>query len=319
MRLVSVVLPCRNEQANVRRVLDEVKLLLREAGVDYEFVVVDDGSQDATWEEVKAAAQADPKVRGLCLSRGFGKEAAIAAGLDVAQGDAVLVMDADLQHPPGLVPEMVRRWSDGGCDVVEAVKSARGRESTSYRVLSRLFYTAMNRLSGLDLLGSSDFKLLDARVVEAWRRFDERTLFFRGLVSWMGFRRARVSFEVADRASGSSVWGFTSLARLALSGIAAFSSIPLQLVTAFGVAFLLLGTWLGIRAVIVKFSGLAIDGITILILLNVVTGSVVMISLGIIGQYLAQIYLEVKGRPRYLVCERANVERSSASSASASA
>lgn len=313
MRLLSVVLPCRNEQANLRRLVDELMPLLRDAGVDCEFVIVDDGSDDGTWEAIRAAADSNPKVQGLRLSRPFGKEAAIAAGMDLARGDAVLVMDADLQHPPSLVPEMIRRWLEGGYDIVEAVKSSRGKESTCYRVLSRLFYAAMNRLSGLDLAGSSDFKLLDSRVVEAWRRFDERTLFFRGLVSWMGFRRDRVWFEVADRASGSSVWGFTSLARLALSGIAAFSSIPLQLVTAFGVAFLLLGTWLGIRAVFVKFSGLAIDGITILILLNVITGSVVMISLGIIGQYLSQIYLEVKGRPRYLVCDRANSERPPAS------
>ncbi len=307
MRLVSVVLPCRDEGANVPRVVDAVRSALVAADVDYEFVVVDDGSEDATWEAIRSAAQDDPKVRGLRLSRRFGKEAAIAAGLDVARGDAVLVMDADLQHPPSLVPDMIRSW-EGGHDVVEAVKSSRGKEPAWYRAFSGLFYAAMNRLSGLDLAGSSDFKLLDARVVASWRRFDERTLFFRGLVTWMGFRRDRVWFEVPDRAAGSSVWGFTALARMALSGIAAFSSIPLQLVTAFGVAFLFLGLWLGVRAVIVKFSGLAIDGITILILLNLITGSVVMISLGIIGQYLAQIYLEVKRRPRYLVRDRANVE-----------
>ena len=309
MRLVSVVLPCRDEQANVARVIDAVRTSLGEAGVDYEFVAVDDVSQDATWEAIKAAAQSDTKVRGLRLSRRFGKEAAIAAGLDIARGDAVLVMDADLQHPPTIVPEMIRRWTQGGVDVVEAVKAERGKEPFGYRILSRLFYAAMNRLSGLDLAGSSDFKLLDARVVHAWRGLGERALFFRGLVSWMGFRRDQIAFRVADRASGSSVWGFTSLARMALSGIAAFSSIPLQLVTAFGVGFLLLAGWLGVRAVIVKFSGLAIDGTTILILLNLTTGSLVMISLGIIGQYLAQIYLEVKGRPRYLVCDRTNVER----------
>jgi glycosyltransferase involved in cell wall biosynthesis len=308
MRLVSVVLPCRNEQANVPRVVDAVKTLLGQAGVDYELVLVDDGSRDGTWEALKAAARLDEKVRGLRLSRGFGKEAAIAAGLDVARGDAVLVMDADLQHPPSLIPDMIRRWSRGDVDVVEAVKSAGGRESMGHRLVSRLFYAVMNRLSGLDLAGSSDFKLLDARVVESWRRLGERNLFFRGLVSWMGFRRDRIAFQVAERASGSSVWGFASLARLALSGIAAFSSIPLQLVTAFGVGFLLLAVWLGVRAVIVKLSGLAIDGTTIIILLNLVTGSLVMISLGIIGQYLAQIYLEVKGRPRYLVCESTDTE-----------
>jgi len=307
MRLVSVVLPCRDEGENVPQVVAAVRSALREAGVDYEFVIVDDGSADATWRAIEAAARGDPKVRGLRLSRPFGKEAAIAAGLDVARGDGVLVMDADMQHPPSLVPDMVRSWQKG-CDVVEAVKSSRGKEPAWYRGLSRLFYAGMNRLSGLDLSGSSDFKLLDARVVEAWRRFDERALFFRGLVTWMGFRRERVWFEVAGRASGSSVWGFAALARMALSGIAAFSSIPLQLVTAFGVGFLLLGLWLGVRALIVKFSGLAIDGITILILLNLITGSVVMISLGIIGQYLAQIYLEVKRRPRYLVSDRANIE-----------
>ncbi len=307
MRLVSVVLPCRNEEANLPRVIDSVRALLNEAGVDYEFVVVDDGSHDATWEAVGTAARSDTRVRGLRLSRGFGKEAAIAAGLDVARGDAVLVMDADLQHPPSIVPDLVRRWLQGDVDVVEAVKSERGKEAVGYRILSRLFYAVMNRLSGLDLTGSSDFKLLDAKVVEAWRGLEERSLFFRGLVPWMGFRRDRIAFRVAERASGSSVWGFCALARFALSGIAAFSSIPLQLVTAFGFGFLVLAVWLGVRAVIVKVSGLAIDGTTILILLNLTTGSLVMISLGIIGQYLAQIYLEVKGRPRYLVSDRTNV------------
>jgi glycosyltransferase involved in cell wall biosynthesis len=308
VRRVSVVLPCRNEVANVPRVLAALRTALAAGEVDYEFVIVDDGSGDGTWEAIESAARSDSKLRGLRLSRPFGKEAAIAAGLDVARGDAVLVMDADMQHPPALATEMVRRWL-AGSDVVEAVKSSRGSESSAYRMLSRLFYAAMNRLSGLDLANSSDYKLLDARVVAAWRRFDERTLFFRGLVSWMGFRRERVFFEVADRASGASVWSLTALTRLALSGIAAFSSIPLQLVTAFGVGFLLLGVWLGIRALVVKFSGLAIDGITLLVLLNLITGSVVMISLGIIGQYLAQIYLEVKRRPRYLVRDSANLER----------
>ena len=306
--LVSVVLPCRNEEANVPRVVEVLRDLIRQEGLDYEFVVVDDGSDDGTWAVIKALAESDGKVRGLRLTRSFGKEAAIAAGLDIVRGDAALVMDADLQHPPTVVPEMIRRWSEGGVDIMEAVKSARGREPILYAALSRLFYAVMNRLSGLDLAGSSDFKLLDARVVEAWRAFGERALFFRGLVSWMGFRRGRILFQVAERASGSTTWSLTSLLGFALSGIAAFSSIPLQLITLFGVVFLALAGWLGVRALIVKFSGLSIDGITIVILLNLIIGSFVMISLGIIGQYLAQIYLEVKGRPRYLVRDRANLE-----------
>jgi dolichol-phosphate mannosyltransferase len=306
---ISIVLPCLNEASHIARSVETIARVLGECGVEHELVLVDDGSTDGTWQVFESLAGASPRVRALRLSRRFGKEHALCAGLEIARGDAVVVMDADLQHPPALVPEMIRAWREEGFDVVEAVKEDRGRESLLARAEAGFFYGLLRRLSGFDLSGASDFKLLDRRVVEAWRTMPERNLFFRGMSAWLGFKRCEIPFRVAPRAGGRSGWTTRGLVRLALTGITSFSSVPIHLVTAMGVLFLLFAIALGVQTLYNWKQGQAASGFTTVILLILIVGSFLMIGLGVIGLYVSRIYDEVKARPRYVIADRLPRER----------
>jgi glycosyltransferase involved in cell wall biosynthesis len=307
---LSIVVPAFQEAAGLRAGLDAIYAAARQAQLAFEIIVVDDGSTDDTWGAIAAACREMPEIVGVRLSRNFGKEGAIAAGLDRAQGDACIVMDADLQHPPGLIPEMVRRWREEGWDVVEAVKSHRGRESAVHRLVARTFYRAAAWLTGHDLQDASDFKLLDRRVLNEWRRLGERATFFRGLVAWLGFRRTQIGFEVPPRANGPSRWSLTALSGLAVHAVTSFSALPLQLVTLLGLAILFVAVVLGLQAIRLWWEGLALPGFTTVILLQLIIGGVLMLSLGIIGTYIARIYDEVKARPRYVVRDEISREAS---------
>lgn len=308
---LSIVVPMYCESQNVGVALEAIGHYAGEATDAYEIVAVDDGSTDDTWDRLEAESRQRPGVRAVRLSRNFGKEHALSAGLEASRGRAVIVMDADLQHPPHLIPEMVRRWRAGGVDVVEAVKQSRGRETWRSRLCAATFYGLLKFLSGFDLCGASDFKLLDRRVVDAWRRMPERNLFFRGMIAWLGFRRVRVPFEVPERVGGASKWSVFALARLALGAITAFSSTLLQLVTFFGLVFLAFAVFLAAQTLVMKLRGQAVTGFTTVILLLLMIGSLLMISLGLIGLYLARIYDEVKARPRFVVAETAGFDAAS--------
>lgn len=307
MSLLTIVVPTYRESGNIVPLLSAIEAAMRISQENYEVVFVDDGSPDDTWAVLQRCCAGNGGIRALRFSRNFGKEAAIAAGLDVANGDAVVVMDADLQHPPSLLPEMIRKWKDDKADVVECVKSSRGEESVFYKVGSHLFYQLIHRMAGVPLKGASDFKLLDKTVVQAWRRCNETNVFFRGLSHWLGFRRAQVLFDVPPRSGGRSGWTWKSLLNLALTGITAFSSIPLHLVTIFGWGFFVFAIVLSSRAVYLRFHGQVIDGITTVIVLNLFIGSLIMISLGIMGEYISRLFEEVKNRPRYILQDRLNV------------
>jgi len=213
------------------------------------------------------------------------------------------VMDGDGQHPPSLLPLLIKNWRTSGADVVEAVKRRRGRESLASKFGALTFYVILNKLSGFDLKGASDFKLIDRRVLDMWLAMHERNVFFRGMTAWMGFRTIQVPFEVGPRRAGKSGWSYLRRAKLALIGITTFSSFPLHLVTFAGVIFFLFAVGLGIQTLYLKLAGRAFTGFATVILLELIIGSLLMISLGIIGEYLARIYEEVKGRPRYIVAE----------------
>ena len=301
--LLSVVMPVFREGAQLSTFLAAVCSSLSQCNLPYELVLVDDGSPDDTWRVIIGEAKASQTIRALRLSRNFGKESALCAGLDHARGDAVIVMDADGQHPPSLLPEMVRMWQNSGADIVEAVKQKRGRESVSSRLGAQLFYFILNKLSGFHFKGASDFKLINRKAVEAWLRMHERNVFFRGMTVWMGFNTVQIPFEVVPRSIGQSTWSVLKRLKLALIGITAFSSFPLHLVTFAGLIFLGLSLLLGIETLYLKLAGRAVSGFATVILLELIIGSFLMISLGIIGEYLARIYEEVKGRPRYLVQE----------------
>ena len=301
--LLSVVLPSFNEEASVPRAAERVTALLQQAGIPHELIFVDDGSRDGTWQAVRRASDRYPQVRGIRFSRNFGKEAAIFAGLAQAQGDCVVVMDCDLQHPPEKAVDMYRLWQQG-YQVVEGIKTNRGKENPLHTFAARRFYAILSRATGIDMSRASDFKLLDRRAVDTLLAMREKNAFFRALSSWIGFSTAQVEFEVQPRLEGSSKWSLGSLVRYALTNIAAFSTAPLQLITLLGTVVFLCSVVLGIHSLWQKFTGHALEGFTTVILLQLLIGSILMICLGIIGYYIAKIYEEIKDRPRYILAER---------------
>ncbi len=302
--LISIVIPVYCEGKQIKKNIEKIHGILNNSKINHEFVLIDDGSSDNTWEEMCKLYNSIPCVRAFRLSRNFGKESALCAGLEVLQGDACVVLDADLQHPPEIIPEMVRLWREEGFDVVEGVKASRGKESLIYKAEALLFYKLLKKLSGIDLDRASDFKLLDAKVINAWREMNERNTFFRGMSAWVGFNRTSIPFTVADREEGSSKWSVFRLVRLAINAITSFSSLPLHIVTIIGVVFLVCSFVLGIQTLYMKFNGEAVSGFSTVILLLLIIGSALMISLGIIGTYIAKIFDEVKYRPRYLISQR---------------
>lgn len=301
--MLSIILPAYNEEQNIERTAETLSGLLEKEGIPFELLFISDGSADGTYEEVCRLAKRDRRVRGAEFSRNFGKEAAIFAGLELACGDACIVMDCDLQHPPEVIPEMYRLWQEG-FEVVEGIKKSRGKESIFHGMFAGMFYGIMSRMMRMDMRSSSDFKLLDRKVVNVLLGLGERNTFFRALSFWAGFRSAKVEYEVQERAYGSSKWSFRSLIRYAVSNVTSFSTIPLQMVTVMGMVSILFSVVLAVQTLVKYLMGTAVEGFTTVILLILIIGGFIMISLGIIGHYLARIYEEVKGRPRYIIRRR---------------
>lgn len=305
---VSIVSPVYEERDGLAAFVERTLAALDAVPETVELVLVDDGSADGSWEVILGAHAADPRVRGIGLSRNFGKEAAILAGLEAARGDAVVVMDSDLQHPPALLPTMLERWRSG-VDVVEAVKRSRTGQSLPGRAASRLFNGVFHRLTGVELTDASDYRLLSRRAVDALLAMPERTTFFRGTSTWIGFDRARVDFDVDPRVAGRSRWGLRSLLRLASDGITSFTPAPLHLVTLGAGLFAVFALVLGAQTLIRFLQGDAVTGFTTVILLLLIQGTFILLGLGIIGQYLARIHDEVKQRPRFLIARSAPQQR----------
>ncbi len=301
--MLSVVIPAFNEEKSVPLAVEAIGALLRREGIDYELLLVDDGSSDGTWAAISAAAGTDGHVRGLHFSRNFGKEAAMFAGLEAATGDACAVMDCDLQHPPETLVEMYRLWEQG-YEVVEGIKEDRGSESGLHAFAAGCFYRLVSAAAQFDMRNSSDFKLLDRRVVDAINAMPERNVFFRALSYWVGFRRTEVRYNVQPRSAGESKWSTRALIRYAVRNITSFSSAPMQLVTWFGVIFCVFAVVLGIQTLVRLAMGYSLEGFTTVILLILLSAGLIMVSLGIIGFYFARMYDEIKGRPRYIVSQK---------------
>ena len=303
MAKLSVVLPAYNEEAMLLKAAETLKEILEKEKIEYQLIFVDDGSRDQTWSLITEAARRDSHVTGIHFSRNFGKEAAIFAGLANAEGDCAAVMDCDLQHPPQTLVQMYRLWQDG-YEVVEGVKRTRGKESAIHRASAGLFYKIMSSATKIDMSRASDFKLMDRRAVDSLLEMPERNAFFRAMSSWIGFRSTTVEFDVQEREAGESKWSTRSLIRYALTNIVGYSSAPMQMVTGAGAVVFLMAVVLGIQTLVKYFSGHAVEGFTTVILLLLFIGSVIMISLGIIGYYISRIYEEVKGRPRYIISRK---------------
>lgn len=300
MALLSIVLPAYNEEQNIANTAKVLAELLEKNGIEYELVFVSDGSKDATFAEIQKAAQENPHVKGAEFSRNFGKEAGIFAGLELTTGDAVIVMDCDLQHPPQVIPQMWKLWQEGA-EVVEGIKQSRGRESLGYKLSAGLFYKIMSKLIKMDMNASSDYKLLDRKVVDVLLGLPERNTFFRALSFWAGFRTESVYYEVQERQFGESKWSFWSLMKYAIANATSFSTLPLQMVTVMGIVAILFSVVLAVQTLFKFLSGTAVEGFTTVILLILIIGGFLMLSLGIIGHYIARIYEEVKGRPKYII------------------
>ena len=302
-KLLSIIIPSYNEQDMIPKTYEVIKQTLSSACIPFEIIFVDDGSADSTFENINKLTKEYPDVRGISFSRNFGKESAIFAGLENAAGACCVIMDCDLQHPPATIIEMYRLWEQG-YEVVEGVKSSRGKENPLHTLCANSFYGIISKVTGLNMADASDFKLLDRRAVEALLIMPERAPFFRALSSWIGFKTISVSFDVQERTVGTSKWSMWSLVKYAVRNITSFSGAPMQFVSFMGWMMLLFSFIFAIQSLYRYFTGNALEGFTTVILLLLIIGSVLMISLGIIGHYISRIYDELKGRPRYIISKR---------------
>ena len=297
---ISIVIPAFNESANLGPLVARLLSSLPSPDCTCEIVIVNDGSTDATAQTLLQLERLHPQVRSIQFARNFGKEAALAAGMQAATGRAVLFMDADLQHPPELVAQMVNAWRQGA-HVVNAIKRRRGAEPLIYRWCAKLFNHGMSASLQFNMAGASDYKLLDRRVIQALLDCPERVRFFRGMVAWVGFRQESIMFDVATRHAGETSWSTPALVRYTLRNLLAFSSAPLYWVAATGLAMAVLSFVVLMQTLYTYFFTGAAVGFTTVISLQVMLGGVVLSALGIIAAYLALIYEEVKKRPMYII------------------
>ena len=307
--LLSVVMPAFNEAAGIQTAIQTVGSVLGASRYSYEIVVVDDGSHDDTFTLAAAMCDAGLRVRAIKLSRHFGKEAALLAGLQHAHGDAVITIDADLQHPPSLIPSMIDAW-ERGTKVVHGVKRSRGDESWWSAARAKIVNAMITSLGGVDVRDSSDFKLLDRAAVDLLTNYmPERKRFYRGMAGWIGLSQASIEFDVAPRRRGKSGWSLRSLLALSLTALISFTSAPLRIVSILGVVTLFLGVAVGADALWSWFRGVSVSGFVTTIMTILIIGSFTMISLGVIGEYIAKIYDEIKQRPVFVVDRMHDYER----------
>jgi glycosyltransferase involved in cell wall biosynthesis len=299
---VSIVVPVLNEERNIPLLYEQVRRELETAGRDFELIFVDDGSTDGSVEAVVALNRTDPRVKLISFSRNFGHQIALTAGMDQSSGDVVIVMDADLQHPPAMIRELLDRWKEG-FEVVHTVRETTQDAGWFKRTTGTLFYRLFRALSHIDLpANAADFRLLDRSVVRALGEIRERTRFLRGLTAWTGFRSTSIPYRAPARREGKSKFTPRRMARLAVDGLVSFSAIPLHVAIYAGVALAALGFLYSLYALYVHFfTGTTLPGWTSIIMLVAIVGGIQLILMGIIGVYLGKIYEETKQRPLYLV------------------
>jgi len=297
---IDIIIPCYNEAENIKFIIEEIERFIRNLNYEYEFTFIDDGSTDSTYSTIVEFARERKDINVLKLSRNFGKEAALRAGIELSDADAAIIIDGDLQHPPYLIPSLISAW-ERGANIVDAVKIQRQKENIIIKFLSISFYNLMNTLTNMDFVGSSDYKLIDRKAMDLLKTINEKNRFFRGLTNWIGLQHCKIEFNVEDRKSGKSKWGIVQLVRLSLDAITAYTSKPLHIVTFLGLFTLVFSIILGLQTLYNKILGHAVSGFTTVILIILILTSIVMISLGIVGMYLSKIYDEVKNRPIYIM------------------
>ncbi|ARP87859.1 glycosyltransferase family 2 protein [Bordetella genomosp. 9] len=301
---ISCVVPCLNESDNLRVLLPALMAVLGKLCGSWEVIVTDDGSTDGTPELMREWCEIDG-FRYLQLSRNFGKEAALSAGLEAATGDVVICLDADMQHPPALIPEMLERWR-AGADMVYAVRENRSAETWFKRFGSHMFYRLLSEGRGVDVPAhAGDFRLMDRRVVRALNALPERTRFMKGLYAWVGFRSEALPYTPDDRVHGASHYSGRKLFKLAFAGLTAFTTWPLRMVSVIGVIFAILSFAYGCYLVVDYWMyGNAVSGWTTIVAALMFFAGINLLSLGVVGEYVGRIFDEVKGRPLYVVREQ---------------
>jgi glycosyltransferase involved in cell wall biosynthesis len=300
---LSVVIPAFNEAAGLGGFLKQLFTELNTCCTRYEVWVIDDGSRDSTWSCIQAETHKHPYLRAARFTRNFGKEAAILAGLRQAKGQAVLIMDSDGQHPPSLLPELLKPWRAGTAQIVAAKKANRDADNMMARLKAHLFNRLMHNLTGLNLDGASDFQLLDRQVVDTLLAFPEKVRFFRGMAAWTGISTVTIPFHVAPRIAGDSQWSTPQLTQLAITAITSFSAKPLGLIFRMGLLGMVCAFLLLLQALYSRFTGVAISGWTSITVVILIFGSANLLGIGVLGAYLSQIFDEIKARPEFLIRE----------------
>lgn len=309
MRELSIIVPCYNEEAAIPLFYEEVTKVLKQMPCDYEIVFIDDGSGDGTLSVIEALAKENSSVRYISFSRNFGKEAAMYAGFSNTRGRYVAVMDVDLQDPPELLPEMMQMVRRGECDSVATRRVSRRGEPVIKSLFARLFYRLINRISDADIAdGARDFRLMKREMVDVIVEMGEYNRFSKGIFGWIGFRTSWLPYENQERVAGESKWSFWKLTKYALDGIVNFSQVPLSIASWFGILMTVIA-FLFILFIIIRklIFGDPVDGWPSLVCIITLIGGIQLFCMGIMGQYIAKTYMEVKKRPHYII-GKSNIE-----------
>jgi len=300
--MLSIILPCFNEEENIDSLYSDLCSILQKVGGSYELIFIDDGSTDNSLSKLKRFCTIDDRVRIIELSRNFGHQSAITAGLDYARGDAVIMMDADLQHPPELIPLLIDKWEEG-YEIVYTVRNDPPGTPFFKKLTAKVFYKVINVLAKIKVPeNSADFRLLDRKVVNNIKTLKEKIKFFRGIVSWIGFKQCAITYDAAPRLAGRSKYTFWKMLKFAFDGITSFSAFPLHIATILGFIVSVFSFIYGVYAIYIRFfTEKALPGWTSVLAGILFLGGAQLISLGVIGEYLNRIFTETKSRPEYIV------------------
>jgi glycosyltransferase involved in cell wall biosynthesis len=298
----SVVIPLLNEEGNIQVLYDALVPVLEKITADYEILFVDDGSKDGSFQRIQEISNHNDKVLGISLSRNFGHQIALTAGMEHACGELVVTMDADMQHPPEVIAELYKKYQEGNYDIINTLREETADSSAFKRISSNWFYKLINKLSDIHIEQSAaDFRLMNRKTIDAFLQIKEKDRFTRGLISWMGFRQTNISYVAPARFSGKSKYSITKMFRFAADGITSFSARPLRISFFAGLSSSFIGLLYAIFAVIKYFMKETIPGWTSILVCILIIGGIQLISIGIIGEYLARVFNEAKNRPLYLI------------------
>jgi len=300
---ISVVIPVYNEEGNIEALYSSIISVLKKINLAYEIIFVDDGSKDKSFDVISSISSQNENVLGISLSKNFGHQIALTAGLEHSKGDVVIMMDADMQHPPQVIELLYKKYLDG-YDIVNTKREETKGESAFKNVSSKWFYSFMNKLSDTQIeAGAADFRLMNRKTVNAFLELKEKDRFVRGLISWMGFKQTTITYSAPERFSGQSKYSITKMIRFALDGITSFSAKPLRVSFYAGLIVSLIGLIYSVYAIIQFFFGHTVPGWTSILVSVLIIGGLQLISIGIVGEYLARVFNEAKKRPLYFVKE----------------